>query len=257
MNGKNKKKLYIGIGVLAIFLAWCVASLAVNSEFVFPTPWTVGKEFLSLLAKADFYLAVSSTALRALSGFAVSVLLAFGLSVLAFKKPNFHTAFSPTVTVIRAVPTMSVILLTFVWFAPVLRPIFIGFLIAFPLLYESFHSALCGVDKKMIEMSKIFEASPATKLKYLYIPLSRDGFLSGMKNGISLNLKVVISAEVMVNTVKSMGWHMNVAQMSTMTAELFAWTLSALLLSFLFEGIVELIRYLTRPKRKKYSICHE
>ena len=59
MNGKNKKKLYIGIGVLAIFLAWCVASLAVNSEFVFPTPWTVGKEFLSLLAKADFYLAVS------------------------------------------------------------------------------------------------------------------------------------------------------------------------------------------------------
>ena len=148
MNKKNKKRLYIAIGVFAIFLAWCIASLLANSEFVFPTPWTVGVEFAKLFTKADFYTALFSTALRALSGFAVSVLLAFALSVLSFKKPNFHTAFSPTVTVLRAVPTMSVILLTFVWFAPVLRPIFIGFLIAFPLLYESFHSALKSVDKK-------------------------------------------------------------------------------------------------------------
>lgn len=252
-NGKNKKRLYILIGVATILFVWSVVSLIFNAPFILPTPWAVLGEFFTLFSKSEFYNAVLSTALRSLSGFLLSVALAFLLAVLSYIKPNIHTALSPVVTVFRAVPTMSVILLTFVWFAPVLRPIFIGFLIAFPLLYENFHSALDGVDKKLIQMSKVYGVGHKTMIKSLYIPLSRDGFLSAIKAGISLNLKVVISAEVMVNTVNSMGWHMSVAQQSVLTAELFAWTLSAVLLSFLFEGAVELIRRFTRPKRKTFA----
>lgn len=251
MKKSNKKIVYILIGVATILLLWIVASAVINSDFILPYPWVVASEFFALFSTQNLYIGVFSTALRALLGFLVSAIFALLLAVLSYIKPALYTATSPIVTVLRAVPTMSVILLFFIWFSESVTPAVVGFLISFPLLYENFHTAISGVDKKLLEMSKIYGVKPLTRVRKLFIPLSRDGILSGLKSGISLNLKVVISAEIIASTVKSLGFYMQVAQTKTAIAELFAWTLFAVLLSFLFEGIIELIRFLTKPKRTK------
>ncbi|MBQ2715077.1 MAG: ABC transporter permease subunit [Clostridia bacterium] len=253
-NNKNKKILIILVSIVVLIALWGVVALLVGSNFLLPTPWSVAGEFIALLGEGEFYFAIFSTTLRALIGFGISFVLAMIFAIVAYLKPTFYTAFAPFMTVIRATPTMSLLLLAFAWFSEESRPIFIGFLVSFPLLYEGIHNALAGVDIKLVEMAKVYDVAPKTMIKKLYLPLSRNGVLSSVKSGIALNLKVVISAEVMVNTLKSMGWYMNVAQLDLATARLFAWTLSAILLSFLFEGLVELLRYLTRPKKRKCVI---
>lgn len=250
MKKRNNKTLYALFGVGGVLLLWTLLSLVVDSVFLLPTPWDTFYRLFLIVSSREFYYAFFTTALRSIVGFSISCVLAILLSTLSYLKPALYHAFSPIVTILRSTPSMSIILLTFAWFPKEVRPVFIGFLVCFPLLYESFHNTLVGVDKKLVDMSKVYGVSTKNKIKYLYLPLTREGFFSGAKSGISLNLKVVISAEVMVNTVKSLGWYMRVAQLDTAIASLFAWTICALILSFLFEALVSLLTRLTSPKRK-------
>ncbi len=251
MMKKSKKRLYILLGVLILIVLWIIVALAINSKFILPYPWEVFGEMVALFTRAEFYSAVLSTTIRSIIGFIISGVLALALAVLAFVKPAVYTATSPLVTVLRAVPTMSIILLFYIWFSQSVTPVVVGFLITFPLLYEGFHNTLTSTDERLLEMSKVYGVGIKKQISSLYLPLCRNGMLSTMKSGISLNLKVVISAEVMANTVKSLGFYMQVAQYKTAIAELFAWTLVAVLLSFLLEGLIELVKYLTQPKRTR------
>lgn len=246
----NKKHLYFLIGIIAILLTWTIVSLIVNSKFLIPTPWDTIVEFFTLLTKAEFYSSLGATTLRSLLGFLVSVVVALLFSVLAYRYKALKSVFSPFMTIMRATPTMSFIFLLIVWFNPTISPAFIGFVVVFPILYESFLTAFEGVDKKLIEMSKVFKVDTVNLVKTLYIPQSLPGVLAGIKSGISLNIKIVISAEVIASTAKSIGTEMQIAIQNTV-AGLFAWTLWAILLAFLFEGIVSLITKFVLPKRSK------
>ena len=248
----NKKYLYFTIGILAILVVWSIISLIVNSKFLIPTPWDTAVEFFNLLKTSEFYTALGATALRSLIGFLIAVVVGLVLSILAYRYKALEKVFSPFMTVMRATPTMSFIFLLVVWFSPTVSPAFIGFVVVFPILYENFHTALNGVDKKLIEMSKVFRVDKATQIKTLYIPQSLPTMLAGVKSGISLNVKIVISAEVLASTAKSIGTQMQIAIQNTV-ATLFAWTIWAIILAFVFEGIVALLANLTLGKRLKQN----
>ena len=246
---KNKKYLYFTLGILALLIIWTIVALIVNSKFLIPTPWDTAVEFVRLMGSGEFWVALGMTALRSIVGFVVAMVCALIFSVLGYRYKPLYTALTPLMTVMRATPTMSFIFLLVVWFNPTISPAFIGFVVVFPILYESFYTALDGVDKKLIEMSKVFRVDRKTSIKTLYIPQSLPGMLAGVKSGISLNIKIVISAEVIANTAKSIGAQMQIAIQHTV-ATLFAWTIWAILLAFLFEFIVNIITKKLCPNRK-------
>ena len=246
----SKKHIYFLIGIVSILAVWLVISLIVNSKFLIPTPWDTAVEFFNLLGRSEFYTALGATTLRSLLGFFVAVVVALIFSVLSFRYKCLHNVFAPFMTIMRATPTMSFIFLLVVWFSPIISPAFIGFVVVFPILYESFYTAFCGVDKKLIEMSKVFKVDKATQIKTLYIPQSLAGVLSGIKSGISLNIKIVISAEVIASTAKSIGTQMQIAIQNTV-ATLFAWTIWAIILAFVLEGLVSLVGNLILHKKVK------
>ena len=76
----------------------------------------------------------------------------------------------------------------------------------------------------------------------LYIPQTLPLVFTSIKSSIGLNLKLIISAEVLAQTADSMGLYMQLAKINLDTAVLLAWTLVAILLGGLFEGIVTLIQ---------------
>lgn len=246
----TKKHLYYLIGIVAILLIWTILALIVGSDLLVPTPWATAVSFFSLLGEPIFYSALGATTLRSLLGFVVAVVFGLIFSVLAYRYKALRSIFSPLMTIMRATPTMSFIFLLVVWFNPTISPAFIGFIVVFPILYESFVTAFEGVDKKLIEMSNVFGVSTLNKIKSLYIPQSLPGLLAGIKSGISLNIKIVISAEVIASTAISIGTQMQIA-IQDRVAGLFAWTIWAILLAFLFEGIVALISKCVTNKHSK------
>ncbi len=259
MNVNGKKYLYTLVGIAVLITIWETVALILNEPLLFPSPFLAIKEFFSLLSSPALPTALLTTGLRALVGFLIAFLLGCALGILGYRYPCFKHGFAPFITVLRSVPTMSIILVVVIWFSPSVGPAIIGFLIIFPTIYQSFLSALDSVDKNLIEMSKVYRISNKDKLFGLYLPSIRKNVLASARSQISLNVKVVIAGEVLAYTAKSIGMQMYITKIDIATGLLFGWTIYAVLLSFLFESAVVLIDYLTDPKtirnrkRKKCS----
>lgn len=68
----------------------------------------------------------------------------------------------PRCFVLRAAPTVAVILILYAFYSNETLAFVVGFLIAFPILFTAIYSALSGVDKDLIEMTKIYKVKKST-----------------------------------------------------------------------------------------------
>ena len=75
----------------------------------------------------------------------------------------------------------------------------------------------------------------------MYIPQALPSVFTSIKSSIGLNLKIIISAEVLAQTADSMGIYMQLAKINLDTAILLAWTIVAIVIGGIIEGIVSLV----------------
>lgn len=230
----------ITVGVF--ILIWYIAAIAVDIELILPRPALVFKELLALISGKTFWTAVGGTLSRSFTGFAISFALAMILAVAGFAIKPIHRAFSPLVIISRAIPTMSVILLSLIWLTSQTSPILISSLIIFPMFYSDFYSALNNIDKGVIDMAKLYKVGAKDIVTRLYIPNILPSVLDSVRSGISFNVKIVIAAEVLAQTRQSMGISMQISRVMLDTASLLAWTAAAVTISYALELIVELIK---------------
>ena len=225
--------------LLALIILWHIAALIIGAELILPTPEDAVRELVTVIRGDDFFVAVGSTALRGIIGFAISFLLAAVFAIIARLSYAAERFFSPVVAVLRAVPTMSVILLTIIWFNSRVAPVFIGFLIIFPIMYNNFLSAIKGVNPQLVEMSRVYRVSRADMVTKLFLPAIAPAIISSSSAAISLNIKIIIASEVLAQTSKSIGMAMQTARIFVDTAQLMAWTIVAVVLSFALELAVK------------------
>ena len=234
--------LYPLITVGAVFAVWAIAAYAVDLPIVLPTIGATFRGLGELLSSADFYVAVGGTLLRTLIGFVISLALALALALpAAFFKP-VEKLLSPLVIIARAVPTMSIILLCLLWVSNRILPVVVSVFIVFPVLYTTILNAVQSVDKKLVQMSKVYKVPKVRRAAKLYIPLSMPSILSGVQSTLGLMVKLVIAAEVMANTARSIGQSMNLAHQYLETDIVLAYTLAAIALSAILEGAVILVK---------------
>lgn len=133
---------------------------------------------------------------------------------------------------------MSIILLSLIWFTAKITPMFIAFLIVFPMLYAAFYSAFTNIDKGFVEMSKLYKVSKWQMVSKFYVPYISPTFFDSIRSAISLNVKLIIAAEVLAQTRDSMGVMMQISSLYLDTSSLIAWTIAAIIISYLLEMIV-------------------
>ncbi len=250
MTKKNaiKNLIYPLISLLLFLSVWAIISKIENKPLAMPQVDVVFNEFFHLLGLKTTWVAISGTLLNTILSFGLSMIVAFVLSVITTFFSPLHKILSPIITILRSAPTMAVILLSTLWLDNDATPVFIGFLIAFPLLYSSFRLALCSVDEKTLEMAKVFNVQKIDVLRLIYLPSVASNFISSMQSVISLTVKVVIASEVIAYASKTIGFEMIKAKIDIETATLLAYTLLAILLSFILEGIFAIINKLVRRK---------
>ena len=225
----------------AVFLIWAIAAAAIGASLILPTPAAAVREFFAYFADGSFWRAIGNTMWRSLYSFALSFVLAFVFAVLAKRFALAKRLINPFVAFIRAVPTMSVILILIICLDSARAPAVVAVIVIFPTLYSSFYSAVESVDPKLIEMSRVYKVSAKDKLFRLYIPNMARGMFEGTASGFSLNIKLVIAAEALAQTARSIGSMMNFAKVLLETEKLFALTIAAVILSVLCEWAIRLI----------------
>ncbi len=229
------------ISILLYLAVWKVLSLLIGRQIILPPPEEVFLQVLLLFRGREVFPQVIPTLVRGLSGFALSFILGVLCGVAAGLSRRFRWFLNPLLISIRSIPVLSLILLAIIWFRTELVPVFICFLVVFPLLTGSVASGVSRIDRDLLEMARIYRKTPGEIFKMIYLPSMLPYVGNAMSTGLGLTWKSVVAAEILSMPEKGMGTSMQAAQFQLDTPVLFAWTILIVLLSALFEGILGIL----------------
>lgn len=237
--------VYALAGVALLLVAWEIAFRLVANDSVVPSTGDCLKKAWGLLGKNRFWQYFGSTLKRVFLAFVISFFGAGVLAVFAYLAPVFGRILSPLISVLRSLPVLAVTLIFWLMFGREDTPIAVAFLSLFPMLYAGFSSALAGVDRELIVMSKVYNVPLGKRITALYLPSVTPYVVREGGAALSFALKLVVSAEVLAGTYKSVGYLMQDAKMALDMPLLFALVCvsaaAGLLLEYAAYGVVRLL----------------
>lgn len=238
---------------------WYLLSMKVGIELLLPTPAAVMQELFRLVGTKEFWLITSTSLLRILWGIAISLILGCLIAYLTSVSRILKTLLSPLISVVKATPIASFIILALLWIDTSILPVFITALIVIPIVSANVSEGILSVDKDLKEVTVIYKFSLFKKLFKLYIPSILPYFTAACRASLGMAWKAGIAAEILAIPENSIGKKLYLSKTGFETTSLFAWTLVVILLSIIIENIfVHLLNKLGRslkvvPKGEGYA----
>lgn len=236
--------------VLFWIAVWFLVSMRVNNEFLFPAPPEVVKSLGRLIAQNDFWIITSSSLLRVVCGIAIGIVIGTVLAVLCALSGIINTLVSPMLSVVKATPVASFIILALVWMKRDILPVFITVLIVMPVVWSNIYSGIRSADKNLLEVTRVYGFSRSKKITRFYIPTVAPYFAAACRSSLGMAWKAGIAAEVLSVPSKAIGTELYNSKTYLETPDLFAWTLVVIILSVVIEKAVEFIMNKTISGKK-------
>lgn len=231
---KKSRKIIILIFWLLI---WELCSLFINQPLFLPSPFQVLKILMNLIGGAYFWKSVFNSISRVILGLFLSIVIGITIGIAAGLNKFIEELLNPLIVCIRATPIMSVIILALVWFRSYYVSVFTAILTCFPIIYTNVLQGIKSVDIELIQMANIYKVKKKYIIKNIYLPGVKPYIVSGILMCLGLGFKVSVSSEVLSTPKYSIGLNLLNSKSMLETAELFAWTIVVILLSFIFEMV--------------------
>lgn len=225
------------VTVLAIILIWAVSAKTIDSEYILPSVSKTAEEFFTLLKSAEFYRSFAFTLLRSLIAFIISFVLAFTFAFLSVKVKYAKKIIMPVISIMRALPTIAIVLLLLFWTNSKIAPVIVTMLVVLPTLYTHVDSAFLSLDKTVIEAGRVDGANENNVFFKIELPQMLPSVYSAIGSGISLNFKLMVAAEVIAQTANSIGYMLNTSKVYFEIANMLA----LVCFTVIFGVIVEMV----------------
>lgn len=223
--------LWIGI--------WWIASEIVHLPLLLPGPMDTVKALIRLGQTGEFWRSTGFTLVRVAAGYSCAVAAGVLLAVLCHVVKALDAFLTPLRSVIRATPVSSFIILVLLWISRQVVPGFISFLMVLPIVWTGLQEALDSLDQNLLEMTRQYGFSTWKRLKYFYYPSVRPALLAACVTGLGFAWKSGIAAEVIALPQFSIGGKLYDAKVYLESADLFAWTVTVILLSMALEAALK------------------
>lgn len=215
---------------------WQLAAMAVGLPLLLPGPGDTLTALFRLGRTAAFWQSTGLTLARVAGGYLLAVALGMALAVVCCFVPMADTLLAPLRTVIKATPVSSFIILVLLWIEKGRVPAFISFLMVLPIVWTGVQEALQATSPQLVEMTQAYGLSFGKRLRWLYAPSVRPHLAAACMTGLGFAWKSGIAAEVIALPAFSVGKNLYDAKIYLERADLFAWTLTVILLSMLLEA---------------------
>lgn len=247
----SKSKILGRLAAVAVWLiVWQTVSSVVNKELLIASPVQVGLRLFELIGTQEFWLTTLRSLLKITEGYLLGVICGTLTAVLTAAVPFCYELFYPLISTVRATPVASFIILALVWLKRDNISVFICFLMVLPIVWANVTQGIVSVDKKLIEMARVYSFSKGKLLKLVYIPSVMPSFATGVTTALGLAWKAGIAAEVLSTPKGYIGTELYNSKVYLETADLFAWTVVVILLSFILEKlVVKLLEKLLKGER--------
>ena len=219
--------------------AWQLIYVIVGREYIIPSPLHTLILLGTMLFTAEFYENAVWTMGRVLGGMVLSFALGAISAVAAYVSSAVRRILTGPVAALKSRPVMSVILLAILALPTDGVPVFVCFLMCYPVVYTNLLAGLDSVDGGLIEMCRVYGICGKRRFLALYWPSIRPFTRAALTLITGLSWKTVVASEVFAVPRYSMGYHLLYAKMVLAADQLFAWTIAIVVLSVLFEKAVK------------------
>ena len=236
--------------IITIWLViWQLAAVRIDNKIIIAGPVDTFRALTKLIKTHAFRKAVLATASRIAWGFLYGAGSAFILACLSYRFKLIEEFFAPAVTVLKAIPVVSFIIMVLLWSGPDVATV-ISALVVFPMIYLNVLEGLKSTDNKILEMANIFRISWSDRLRAIYLPHLKPFLLSAVSLAAGMAWKSGVAAELIGQPLRSLGNGLYQSKIFLATDQVLAWTVVIVLLSWGTEKLFLWLFGLLRPGRK-------
>ena len=214
---------------------WQIASMAMGSGLILASPLDTVQALCVQVAKPTFWSIVWFSFARIVGGFLASFLLALALGALAHRFTFLRDLLLPVVTVFKTVPVVCLIVLLLIWFGSKNVSGIAVFLVVFPGIYFAVLEAGDHLDPKIAQMLHVHGVSAWRRLFVSVWPQTLPFLQSTCKVVVGMSWKAGVAAELIGIPAGSIGERIYQSKLLLETADLFAWTLVIIAVSYVCE----------------------
>lgn len=226
------------LSILLIPVAWQLFSWQMAQPQLIPSFPDLIRALLRLVYTPGFLVSIGTTCLRACVGLLLSLAAASITAFLLNRSEAIRFLFMPWLSLLRSVPVISFILLALIFLNPEMIPLLIAFLTMYPLLTENLLKGLMNRRDSWKMLARQFHLNAWNCLFQINYPQLKPYLFSGLASAVGFGWRAIIMGEVLSQCVDGIGKRMKEAQVFIDVPELIAWTLVAIVLSWLTDKLI-------------------
>jgi sulfonate transport system permease protein len=184
---------------VGLALLWEIAvRLGFSDGRLVPPPSRIFEEFAELARGGELQRHFAATGLRVAAGFAFGTVAATLMGAVAGYSTVVRRLIDPSLQGLRAVPSIAWIPLFILWLGifETSKVALIAVGVFFP-VYLGVMGAILAVDRKIVEVGRVFRLSGAAMVRRILLPAVLPTYVVALRAGLGLGWMFVIAAEFM------------------------------------------------------------
>ncbi len=182
--------------IVALLFVWWLMSLFFPPTLV-PKPWETFGEVASIITTGNFFVEMGSTLRRVFVGFGIAMVVSIPLGILMGTSRSLESFFEPPVILGLTMPGLIWAVLMIMFFGLTEMSAYAAVAVTIlPMLAISIWQGTKSIDKDLIDMSKVFHASPWSTVVDVILPQLLSHILAAIRYGLGLAWKVVVVVEM-------------------------------------------------------------
>ena len=222
-------------------LVWEAAAFIIGASIILVSPRETFARLFAMAFTANFWNTIGLSMNRIMRGFLLALITSVTLAALSSKFKLIHRLFLPLINVINAIPIASFTIIALMAMSSANLPVFVVFVTVTPIIFHSTHKGIAATDAKLLEMADLFRVPLWKKVLFIYVKWLAPFVVSAAAAGIGFAWKSGVAAEVIGLVRGSIGGSLHQARIFLQTADLFAWTVAIIVLSYCMEKLLRMI----------------
>ena len=227
--------------ILFWLLVWEAANILIESNIAIVSPRAAFVRLFVLGQTFEFWSSIATSLGRIMQGFLLAFCVGIIIATISAKSKIFYQLILPAVNVMNAIPIASFTIIALLAMNSAKLPIFIAFVTVFPIIFFNTYKGIENTDTLLLEMADIFDVPLWKKIYFIYFKSVTPYVFSAASIGIGFAWKSGIAAELIGVVRGTIGANLHNARIFLLTADVFAWTIAIVLLSYLMERLFRLI----------------
>lgn len=196
----NTKAILIGsIIPVVLLIVWeylCrIGAVPANQ---LPAPSKIASTIYEMALSGQLWNHVSITLYRVFIGFLIGTGIAVLLGAIVGFYKFAEQLCDPLIQAFRSIPSLAWVPLFILWMGigEPSKVTLIAVGVFFP-VYLNLVSGIQGVDRKLVEVGRVYSLSPFEQMRRIILPAALPSFLVGLRGGLGLGWMFVVAAELL------------------------------------------------------------